>query len=249
MRCIMEEENEMNDLDNRQDDKNSTTKSLGVFTKLKNGAKNLGDRIFNKIETHSEAKSLVALFESQSSSFLYWDNNKSYIIYGIRNIPEHSILFLLRDKNKIHGNMELSTNGQQLIIQEFDYKQIVPYTCKSTSISLDCFTAFYKIKEQQPLSTRITQTNNITVGDNFHGDINAVNQAKTETLDKIENLLKNSKPKLFHKTQYQEANDMFIAFKGAITKNEKPKQSFIDQFVKLLKIIAPAAVSLVLGLI
>lgn len=226
------------------------------FTKAKQGIGNsfrdAKNAIFNKIESNNRKKELLNIFETKATTFLYMVDKKPKVVKGIRNISEQTIQFLMRDKDVIHGNMELSVDGQCLIIQEYDLKDIVSYTFDTFApVSLESFKAYYKPKEHTVApSQSIVQTNNITVGDNFQGDINAVNQAKLlSDLNQIEDALKRAKPGLFHKAQLKDANDMFVNFKSSMINNEKPKQTFLDKFISLLKVVAPAAVSLVLGLV
>lgn len=241
-------------------DDNVSENKQGFLSKLKSGAGKVGSAIKsgvsktataakNLVSERTEKSALIKEFEQSASPFLYERDGKSHIIYGKRDIPEKTILFLLRDKNEIRYNMEIHTNGQQLIITEFESTQIIPYGNEANSATIDCFMAYYKLKEQRQVSNSIVQTNNITVGDNFQGDVNVANQAKISDLNEIETLINNAKPGLFHRSKLQEANSMFVTFKGNISKGETPKKDFIDKFTAVLKVVAPAAVSLVLGLI
>lgn len=218
----------------------SFTFAKGVGKKISD----LAETITDKWDAHQEIVALNDSFEKESTHF--WDSTNNVFFYGIKNRNDHTILF--RQKDEIIARMVLTAEDQNFEIVETDKKKVVEYTKDGNSQKLDCFICEYRVKDNTTIVAPVTinQNSNVTVqGDNY-AEINSVNQAaaQQQLLDDIERQINAYKPKFLRGKEKEEAQTLFFNFKSSVN-GEKPKdQSLFDKFIKVLSVVAPAAVTI-----
>lgn len=251
---------EQNNLEQETSSPEPEPKKDSIFkkglTKVKNAGIKLGNFVETKIDTFQAHKEWNKHFELNASKFsvlpLNFENDAEYYkhinyIFAIKLADKQCLI--VRKDDKLNVNQVLSgKQNQALQIVDFEDKTI-PYPSSDNQYPIECIKYFYKpySKPVSPHIQNITNNQTVTVEGNNSGDITLVADFSTQ-LAELEKAINDSHPSFFYKKKKEEAIKLYGNFKDCVINRQKDKSLF-DKFKDVLKIIAPAAVSIVTAII
>ena len=226
------------------------------LNKVKDWGIKAGNFIESKIDEIQAHNEWNKQFELQASEYValpldfekddeYYKHTKH--IYAIKLAEKQCLIIRKADKLNVNQVL-LGKQNQAFQIVDFADKAEA-YPSADDQYPIECVKYYYKpySKPVSPTTQNITNTQNVMVGDNNSGDITLIADFSSQLSD-IKSAIDNSKPNLFNKHKKDEAVKLYGKFENCIVNKQNDKTLF-DKFIEVLKVVAPAAVSIVTTII
>lgn len=226
-----------------------------AISAVKAGATFVKDKTVTAYDKHQEIQKNNKMFEDASIKFTIssekiqsGDFSDIVQFYAIKSMQDHSLL--VRIDTRLTVNTVIVSNEGQFRITDIDSKTEIDFPVDNSSqYPIKCYKCLYEAYKKEPASPVVNNTinqSNVIHGDNY-GDVTQI-ATQQDDLDKIESEIQKYKPKLLHKGKKEEALILFGNFKNCVLEKKKDKSLF-DKFLDVLKIVAPAVVSIATALI
>lgn len=223
---------------------------------IASGVKNVYSKVEVAVNKNNEHQRLNNLFEKEALRFVVATNEinngnvkNAKTFYAIKNMSTCSLLIRQKDNFLTAGTILYSDEGA-FQIADIDSKTEIDFPNDSSSqFPIKCYKCIYKLYEKPAQPNIINNSESVIVNGIVNGDINQ--SIVVKNLDNIETAIKAAKPSLFNKITNKnknEAIEMYGNFKDCII-NQKKDETLFDKFIKILNIVAPAAVKLAITLI
>lgn len=255
----MEEHEHLNNEQQSDNQQNSIKNEHGkVIQGLSKFGKFIGNGI-SKIESVAESaidkyqtqQKWNAQFEKEAKQYtvfpLNFENDNEYLkhtklIKAIK-LPNTQCLLVLSSIKLEVGQVLCGKQNQSFQIYDFEDTPTL-YPSKTDNYPIKCTSYYYKpyVKPVAHFTQNITNTQNITVGDNNSGDISIVADFGNQ-LCEIENAINSYRPSIINKHKKDEAIKLYGNFKNCVI-NKQKDQTLFEKFIKILEIVAPTVVSI-----
>lgn len=240
------EDIDVEDVEPENNDKQQS-KAVKIFSSLL-------DKAQKKIDAHQETKKNNQDFEQSAIRFTIFndkmkngDFSDAVQFFAIKSMQDHSLL--VRIKDKLIVNTVIVSNEGSFIIRDVDSKTLFDYPLdNSSTCPIKCYKCLYE-GYTAPTASVVNNTVNqsMTIEGDANGDITQIATLQSD-LERIESEIQKFKPTLFNKKKKDDAIVLFGNFKNCII-NKQKDESLFSKFLEVLKVVAPAAISLATALI